>query len=155
MSLRVIQGGGFRQRKKATKIERLKSELSIVKMANKELIERLKLLLKTMKEFEKESNWVVRETEWKKETPGEKDTVETIPEIIWIGEGDPLTIAGAVLKRIRGATEAFDRQVEVVKNEEDKDSPVPKEEEPKVPFVVYGPDSMPAGGMVVAPEKKD
>jgi len=141
MSLRVIQGGGFRQRKKATKIERLKTETSILKMANKELIDRLKLLLKTMKDFEKENNWAVKDE-----------------SIIWIGEGEPTTIAKAVLARVRGASEKFDDKVELVKKEEvaPGEPPVPdsaKEEKP--PFVVYGPDSMPAGGMAVVPEKKD
>jgi len=148
MSLRVIQGGGFRQRKKATKIDRLKTEVSILKMANSELVERLKLLLKTMKEFEKESNWAVRE--------GDFDNPENI---IWLGEGEPSTIAGAVLARIRGATEKFDAKVDASGGqeasvgvvEEDKGSPVPKEEKQKPPFVIYGPDSMPAGGRVVEP----
>jgi len=145
--LRVIQGGGFRQRKKATKIDRLKEETSVLKMANKELIDRLKLLLKTMKEFEKESNWVVKSYDLPE---GKEDS------IIWIGEGDPPTIIKAVLARIRGAAEKFDEKVELKDGpgtppapEEDKDGMLQKP-----PFVVYGPDSMPAGGMK-APEKED
>jgi len=139
MTLRVIQGGGFRQRKKATKIQQLKNETSILKMANKELIDRLKLLLKTMKEFEKESNWVVKGA-----------------DIIWIGEGEPTTIIKAVLARIRGSAEKFDASVEKVEppqGGEAKDL-VDAQDSQRPPFVVYGPDSMPAGGMVVAPEKK-
>jgi len=137
--LRVIQGGGFRQRKKATKIERLKTDLSIVKMANSELIERLKLLLKTMKEFEKESNWVM------------KDVGKKFGDLVWVGEGDPPTIARAVLARIRGAAEKFDEKVELTPEVEPDVNP-PPEEEQKPPFVVYGPDSMPAGGMVQKPK---
>jgi len=142
--LRVIQGGGFRQRKKATKIERLKEETSVLKMANKELIDRLKLLLKTMKEFEKESNWVM------------KETGKEFGDLVWVGEGDPPTIIKAVLARIRGAAEKFDEKVEIKDGpgtppapEEDKDGMLQKP-----PFVVFGPDSMPAGDME-APEKED
>jgi len=161
MSLRVIQGGGFRQRKKATKIQRLKNKMTVLNMANKELINRLKLLLKVMKEFEKENNWAI------KPNPPEDGY------IVWLGEGEPPLIAKAVLARIRGAAKDFDEKVEVVKEDasggpepcveleggpDNKSSYVdPPDGGPaapdKVPFVVYGPDSMPAGGMVVAPEK--
>jgi len=140
MSLRVIQGGGFRQRKKATKIDRLKTEVSILKMANKELIDRLKFLLKVMKDLEKESNWCV----------GGMAKPED-EAIIWVGEGDPPTIIGAALARIRGAAQKFDEKVDVVKEGDVPDGGPAAPD--KVPFVVYGPDSMPAGGMVVAPSK--
>jgi len=111
--LRVIQGGGFRQRKKATKIDSLKTELHIAKLANRELIERLKMALKVMKEFEKEDNWAVKPNPMDDQAPG---------YIVWLGEGEPTTIVKAVLARIRGASAAFDERVVEV---EDKDSPLP------------------------------
>ena len=111
--LRVIQGGGFRQRKKANKIDGLKTELSIAKMANRELIERLKMALKVMKEFENESNWALKPNHMDDQAPG---------YLVWLGEGDPPTIVKAVLARIRGASAAFDEKVVEV---EDKDSPLP------------------------------
>lgn len=136
MSLRVIQGGGFRQRRKATKIERLKTELSIAKLGNSELIARLKTVLKVLKEFEEESNWAVKDG-----------------HIIWLGEGEPNTVAGAALARIRGASAAFDEKADVV--EDGPGTPAAPlagtaNEETKE-HVIFGPDSFPAGGMV---EKK-
>jgi len=141
--LRVIQGGGFRQRRKATKIQSLKNEQAILKMANKELIDRLKFLLKTMKELEKDTNWAV--------TSLSKDTDEVVT---WIGEGDPPTIIAAALARIRGAAKDFDEKVELVGVPDDTPKKAPNDigGDERPPFVVYGPDSMPAGGMVQKPK---
>lgn len=140
--LKVIQGGGFRQRRKATKIDRLKTELSIATMANSELIERMKLLLKVMKLFEDEANWVLK--------PVGLDEADS--QLIWVGEGEPTRIAKAVLDRIRGSKEKFEK---IIKEAEKppQESPVPEggpaSEGNKV---VFGPDTNPTGHIKATPD---
>ena len=135
--------GGVKRRKKRTLIERLKEERSTVVMLNQQLVNRLQLCIKVLKEFSKEENWAVVEHDVPpklvndKLVPQEPDT-----EIRWVGEGEVVELATEALKALRKGIEnedkKFQRAVDAQHAEKAKEElravpAEPKEAGPEVP----------------------
>lgn len=87
-------------KKKARKrnlVERLKTTISEGKVYNELCVKSLQTAIKFIKAIEAEKNWAVKEVLTKEQDIHD----DPIPEIVWVGEGEPNEMAKATLLAIR------------------------------------------------------